>query len=106
MELTHFNPAVLFWPTAAAIIISYFIVSSFLSWYRLRHIPGPFLASVSGLWNVLNIVTGRTSPVLEKLPGKYGPLVRTGPNYVLTDDPEILRHINGARSTYLRNGCK
>nr|ABQ57523.1 LolP [Neotyphodium sp. PauTG-1] len=104
MDLTQFNTAGIVWPTVAAIAISYILQSSFLSWYRLRHIPGPFLASISSLWNVLNIVTGRTSPVLEKLPGRYGPLVRTGPNYVLTDDAEILRHVNGVRSTYPRNG--
>nr|XP_036581321.1 cytochrome P450 [Colletotrichum truncatum]KAF6789589.1 cytochrome P450 [Colletotrichum truncatum] len=30
----------------------------------------------------------------------YGPLVRTGPGYVVTHDPEVVRKVMGARSTY------
>jgi hypothetical protein len=34
---------------------------------------------------------------------KYGSLVRTGPNYVVTDDPNAIRQINGARSAANRD---
>ncbi|RYP60150.1 hypothetical protein DL769_008243 [Monosporascus sp. CRB-8-3] len=38
------------WLLALAAAVAYFLTSSFISWYRLRHIPGPFLASGSYLW--------------------------------------------------------
>lgn len=33
-----------------------------------------------------------------------GPLARVGPNHLMTSDPEIFRHVLGARSTYERGG--
>lgn len=65
-----------------------------VSWYRLRAFPGPFWAGFSYLW-----VGGH-----RKLGRKYGPgLVRTGPNELVTDDPEVIRMMSAARSPYQRD---
>ncbi|KAM7208157.1 cytochrome P450 [Naviculisporaceae sp. PSN 640] len=80
----------------------YYLVSSLTTWYRLRHVPGPFLASFSYLWLMKNNLLGISSTQLESLK-KYGSVVRIGPNYVLTDDPIALRRISGARSPYGRD---
>ncbi|KAK8050652.1 Fumagillin dodecapentaenoate synthase [Apiospora phragmitis] len=71
-----------------------------VTWYRLRHIPGPFLASFSYLW--LGKVTRSTRQwyIYRDLPEQYGPLVRVGPNELSTDDPEIIRKISAVRSPY------
>jgi hypothetical protein len=87
---------------AVTIAIVWWSVSQFRTWYRLRHIPGPSLASVSSLWIVRYLLRGGIASGLQGLQ-KYGRLVRVGPNYLLTDDPDILRQISSARSEYNRD---
>ncbi|ROW15878.1 hypothetical protein VPNG_02637 [Cytospora leucostoma] len=48
--------------------------------------------------------TGQEAWVYKNLAKKYGHLIRVGPNLVLTDDPDVLRRIGGARSTYGKDG--
>lgn len=84
------------------LVISCFFISTFKAWHRLSHVPGPFLASFSSLWIVKQILRGRIAPALSELQ-KHGRLVRVGPNYLLTDDPETLRQISAARSQYNRD---
>jgi len=89
-------------PLGAAALALYYVVSSFTTWYRLRHVPGPFLASFSYLWLMRNNLLGISSTKLVHIK-KYGSVVRVGPNYVLTDDSAAIRRISGARSTYGRD---
>ena len=84
------------------ITVSWFFISTFKAWHRLSHVPGPFLASLSSLWVVKQVLRGRVAPALLELQ-KHGHLVRVGPNYLLTDDPETLRQISAARSQYNRD---
>lgn len=84
------------------IAISWFFISTFKAWYRLSHVPGPFIASFSSLWIVKQLLKARTAPALLGLQ-EHGRLVRVGPNYLLTDDPETLRQISTARSQYNRD---
>ncbi|KAK3360740.1 cytochrome P450 [Lasiosphaeria hispida] len=89
-------------PFGAGALALYYVVSSFTAWCRLRHVPGPFLASFSYLWLVRNNLLGISSTQLLSLK-KYGSVVRVAPNYVLTDDPAALRRISGPRSAYGRD---
>ncbi|KAF4460398.1 Pisatin demethylase [Fusarium albosuccineum] len=92
-----------FWPLAAIIFtLSWYISSSVVSWYRLRHIPGPFLAKFSYLWAGSMAFTGRQYETHLELSRKYGSLVRVGPNEILTDDIDLLRRIHGVRSSYAK----
>ncbi|PVI02590.1 cytochrome P450 [Periconia macrospinosa] len=86
----------------AGAFAAYYIFSSFVSWFRLRHVPGPTLASFSHIWLIRNTFRGNSHAQLLSLK-RYGSLVRVAPNYVLTDDPAILRHISGIKSTYDRD---
>lgn len=83
----------------AAFVLCY-TIQAVVTWHRLRHIPGPFLASFSYLW--LGKVTRSTRQwhIYRDLPKQYGPLVRVGPNEITTDDPEIIRKVSGVRSPY------
>ncbi|KAI1090987.1 cytochrome P450 [Rostrohypoxylon terebratum] len=80
----------------------WYAVSAFFTWYRLRHIPGPFLASFSYLWMVKSILLGTLEQDFSQL-RKYGPLARTGPNSIVTNDPSILRRIASARTKYTKH---
>ncbi|KAF2422112.1 cytochrome P450 [Tothia fuscella] len=56
----------------------------FLLWRysRLSNIPGPFLASLTDLWQFYHQSTYYFTDVLLDLHAQYGPLVRIGPNRV------------------------
>jgi hypothetical protein len=99
-------------------LIAFLCTQQFRSWNRLRHVPGPFWASVSSLWMVQKGLTGRLHEHLRDLSEKYGaqryvcgalytntilgPLVRIGPNEVLSTDPRTLRMVSAARSPYTK----
>jgi hypothetical protein len=40
---------------------------------------------------------------MQALIVKLGPLVRIGPNHLITDDPEVLRKMSAVRSPYRRS---
>ncbi|KAK6951145.1 hypothetical protein Daesc_007676 [Daldinia eschscholtzii] len=84
---------------SASLLLLWFIISTIVAWYRLRHIPGPFLASFSPFWLVQVIIRGKLQKEFIELK-KYGPLVRIAPNYVVTSDPEVLRRLASSRSNY------
>ncbi|KAK8108381.1 hypothetical protein PG984_014182 [Apiospora sp. TS-2023a] len=68
----------------------------------LSGVPGPSLARWSRLWIAWALGTGRSHEIWVDVNRKYGPVARIGPNHVITDNPEITRHILAARSGYVR----
>ncbi|KAK1676158.1 cytochrome P450 [Colletotrichum godetiae] len=83
--------------------IVYYVISSVIAYGRLRDFPGPFVGRFSYLWLLSNARSGRPAEHFTKLNRKHGSLVRIGPNDLVTDDPDILRRMNAARSTYGRS---
>ncbi|KAI1806758.1 cytochrome P450 monooxygenase [Daldinia bambusicola] len=86
----------------ASLFVTWFIVSTILSWYRLRHVPGPFLASFTHAWMVKTILLNKLRDDFINLT-KYGPIARIAPNYILTSDPEILRQVGAVRNNYSKD---
>ncbi|GAP87973.1 putative pisatin demethylase [Rosellinia necatrix] len=86
------------------VVGGYFLASTFYQWRRLRHIPGPFVASFSYFWIARSGCNGKQYEIHKTLGNKYGPLVRIGPNEVSTDDPDTIRRISNAKSPYPRSG--
>ena len=89
------------WP-ALAVTLLWYIVTAIASWYRLRQIPGPLVASFSCFWLADKHIRGQVSPAFRGL-SKYGSVVRIAPNTVVTDDPEVLRRLSGVRNGYTRH---
>jgi len=87
-----------------AVSVFLYATSAVFAWWRLRHIPGPRLASFSYLWGFLKIREGKIDRVLIESQRKYGPVMRIGPNEVMVYDPETLWRINNVRSAYTRGG--
>ncbi|KAB8228303.1 cytochrome P450 [Aspergillus alliaceus] len=83
--------------------ISYYVFSSIVAWYKLRHFAGPFLCKFSHIWSIYHQYAKDVGPAHLKLSKYNYPLVRTGPHYLVTTDPNIFKHVNGARSTYQRD---
>lgn len=67
------------------------------TWWRLRHIPGPFFAKFTNLQRVYWVKTKRAHLILQEAHEKYGELVRIGPNTVSIHNPEVLPTIYTAR---------
>lgn len=100
------------------VFAGYSVVRTYLQYRRLRHIKGPWLASVSPLWMFYYACCGTLYLATEDALKKYGKLtskilrsgylispgspVRIGPNVVMTDDPVIQRHMAAPRSPWLK----
>jgi hypothetical protein len=88
--------ASLFWACSA-------FLSTLLCAYliRLRYkpgvksVPGPFFASFTNLWRLIDVHRGRADLTLRALHEKHGPLVRVGPNCISVADPAEIKTIYG-----------
>lgn len=90
--------------TISALLLGWYIVSSIFAWRRLRHIPGPFLASFSYIWIGRIAFRGGLNETYRDIGEKYGQLVRVGPDVLVTSDPELIRKMGSTKSTYSKAG--
>ncbi|KAF5520379.1 Cytochrome P450 monooxygenase lolP1 [Colletotrichum aenigma] len=88
-----------FIPLLAALLIL-LTVMNYRSWNRLRHIPGPPGAAFSKWWMLRNTLGGQMHLALKRACDDYGPVVRIGPNDLVTNDAELLRRMWAVRSPY------
>ena len=63
------------------------LVHSAQSYFRLSHVPGPFLARFTNLPRFSWVLTYRAHDIHIALHRQYGPIVRFGPNMVSVGDP-------------------
>lgn len=78
----------------------WWLVSAFFSWYRFRHIPGPWLAKFSYIWGGWTSYSGKQHLIYADLENKYGSLVCIGPDVLLTSDVEVIKRMSVSKSTY------
>ncbi|KAK2746528.1 cytochrome p450 [Colletotrichum kahawae] len=103
-QIAHFSSLVLTSRVFYVVIVSYFLITIVRSWSRLWHLPGPFPCSFS-YWPMFRIRChgSRAYSEYARLTAQYGKLVRIGPNDVITSDPELIRRMSAAKSTYERS---
>ncbi|UPX20608.1 uncharacterized protein EKO05_0010836 [Ascochyta rabiei] len=82
-------------------LIAYFVLVWY-EWRRLSHVPGPLWAGFTKLWMVYQSQQRRQPHAFKEANDRYGPLVRVGPNEVITNDPNVLRKVMAVRSEYTR----
>ena len=58
--------------TGLGLALLWFLFSTIRQWYRLRHIPGPPLASVSAAWLIRCLASGRFHEHMIDVAEKYG----------------------------------
>jgi len=87
--------------TGLLALLSY-TLSSIVAWSKLRHIPGPFIASFSYTWLTWAVATGKSDLIVDAEQRKHGKVTRVGPDAVSVCDPESLMRINGVRAPYTR----
>lgn len=109
-------PALLF-----LVWLAWYVVTSARSYWRLRHIPGPRIASFTSWWWIRAAVGGKGHLALADACNRYGivettlaadkgvltrlqgSIARIGPNTVVTSDADLVRKMNASRgSTYTR----
>ncbi|ETS83608.1 hypothetical protein PFICI_05484 [Pestalotiopsis fici W106-1] len=75
--------------------IAFVIIIAFLarSWWRLRHVPGPFTAAVGTFQFCRSKNDHNRQLELEKLYYEYGDVVRTGPSRIVTTDVQALQRL-------------
>ncbi|KAI1874386.1 hypothetical protein JX265_004594 [Neoarthrinium moseri] len=96
----HGTNALVFLGIAVAVVGA--VISTARQWFRLSHVPGPFIASITSLWAYRSISRLRFHQTAEDLQKRYGKIVRITPTDVLISDPDNLWRINSARSSYTR----
>ncbi|KAK2604018.1 hypothetical protein N8I77_006979 [Diaporthe amygdali] len=89
---------------ALASVLIYYATTTVLAWRRLRHFPGPPLASISNLWSFFTVAGGQCHIKITEAQKKYGKAMRIGPDAIMVYDPETIWHMNSARSSYSRGG--
>ena len=85
------------------LVVGLLVLYCFRERYRhgLRSIPGPFLASFTNLWRLVDVAKGDAHNTLLKLHRKHNSqLIRLGPKCVSIADPEAIRTIYGIKSGY------
>ena len=79
------------------------LLDSVWRYRRLSQFPGPWSASFSKWWMARATATGKMPFKLAEACCHYVSLTRNGPNHLVTDNAELLRHINGVRSLFTRS---
>ncbi|KAM7204219.1 Cytochrome P450 [Naviculisporaceae sp. PSN 640] len=72
-------------------------------WYRLRHVPGPWICGWTSLWLLKQHLGPRIDQSWKKLVEEYGPVVRMAPNEILLADADELVRIQSPRSVYRKD---
>jgi len=92
------------WSFIVLALLTTFLFYTLYDYLRLRHIPGPFFASVSNIQRLYWVLSGRAHDHHIALHKKYGPLVRMGPNMVSVGDPSETGKIYGITGKYKKVG--
>lgn len=80
---------------------SLLIVQLWRSWWRLRHVPGPFFANLTNLVRAWWATTGGVHLILQRHHETYGDLVRIGPNMVSFSNPKALPMVYSAKAGFV-----
>lgn len=84
----------------AAIAILAAIYTTFNSYSRLKHIPGPRFAALTNLVRRWWVTTGNAHSIHTDLHRKYGTVVRFGPNAVMISQPKAIDKIYGFKTRF------
>ena len=87
-------------PLVIGVAVSLAIFQLWRTWYRLRHIPGPFFARFTNFQRVQWVTTKRAHLILQEKHEKYGEVVRIGPNTVAFSNPEVIPQVYTARTGF------
>ncbi|KAM7213653.1 Cytochrome P450 [Rhypophila decipiens] len=85
-----------------ALLLTWYITTVTIQYYRLRHIPGPFLNAITPLVLTYHSLKGDITEYTYEIARKYGPLARLQPNMVVYTDPDTFRRICSYKAGYTK----
>ncbi|KAM5353563.1 hypothetical protein ACJ41O_000213 [Fusarium nematophilum] len=91
---------------AVLLVASYILWSAVSTWrqyVRLRDFKGPRLAGFSKWWLIRTVGSGRAYLDFWDVTKTYGSIARVAPNCLLTDDPDLMKHVLNVRTEYRRS---
>lgn len=114
-------------PLALSLLFLYICLRTIINWRSLRQFPGPLLAKSSRLWLFWQSLRARVNVAQCEALQQYGTQLRNtpthlafpfsdidaslagspcriGPNLLLTDDADLVRHMNAPGSKWTRSG--
>ncbi len=102
LSIVYTHPIIL-----ALVPILVIIFTTARSYYRLAHIPGPFLARFTNIPRFSWVLSYHAHDIHTALHRQYGHLVRFGPNMVSVADPAEVGNIYGFVKPWLKvsRGC-
>ncbi|KAK1914917.1 hypothetical protein P3342_010908 [Pyrenophora teres f. teres] len=91
------------------LVVSFLVITPSLAWivyarylHPLSQYPGPFLASITRLWYIINVAGGNSEQTQRRLHRMYGPIIRIAPNEIAVADPESIRTIYSSHSGFFK----
>ena len=83
--------------------VSFYVISSVISWYRLRQFRGPLVATFSYLWLAKSTWSGYEHETYTKLHDQFRPLIRIGPSDLATSSPDLICRMSEVRDSYSKS---
>jgi hypothetical protein len=80
--------------------VIYLVSSLFYRYWRLKNVPGPFMASLTDFWMLKAQYFGPILPTLSRLHLRYGNVVRIGPNRVSLSSASHVKTIYTVRGEF------
>ena len=81
-------------------VVTIITIQLIRTWWRLRHVPGPFLANLTNIQRVWWVKTGRARQIHQQMHEQYGDVVRFGPNMVSISDPSVISTVYPMRAGF------
>ncbi|KAG9502258.1 hypothetical protein J7337_005084 [Fusarium musae] len=97
------RPSIAIAGLVAIFVTLWSVLSTWPQYNRLREFKGPRLAALSKWWLIKKVGGGRAYLDFWEVTKQYGSIAKVGPNDLLTDDPELMRHILNVRTEYRRS---
>lgn len=94
------RPAIMLVAITSTLALAFVVFHVFPVWWRLRHVPGPFWASLSDIPRMLWVTTKEAHLIHQRLHDKYGEVVRVGPNTVIFRDPTAIPTVYPMRAGF------
>jgi hypothetical protein len=92
------------WKSVFVILTVLVMVPFVWTRWHLKHIPGPFLASLTNFQRVAWVRTKRAHLILQDMHEKYGEVVRIGPNMVSFSNPDAIPTVYTTRVGFPKVG--
>ncbi|KAK6430209.1 hypothetical protein LTR95_013639 [Oleoguttula sp. CCFEE 5521] len=96
-------PSILASQLLAVAFVLFLAIGAVVNKRKLRQFNGPPLAGYSRIWLFWQSVNGRLARVQFAAIKKHGSVARIGPNLLITDDADIIKHMSAPGSRWTRS---